>query len=359
MASQRSPEPPSKVATAELRARLAQVVPELAALAARGLPGAVSPTSGASYAVTGVGGSAGPARLLVATLRSLGLRARFVPLSAFVHGGVVARAAGAAGQTGEAGETLCVFSQGLSPNARLALASASSFASASLFTSEPASSPLLEGFVARGGRVLTLAPAEESGTLLRVVGPPVAMLAAVLFAHEVAGAPLPAAALAALPSELEAAAAGARAAIAALPRFALAAGTRVAFVTSGEAGERGLDCGLGLKWVEGLGVDEPPTWDVLEIAHGPFHAFYTETRLLVTLGDSALYDRLEAMLVPERHALLRLPTRADAPLARLALEPAVNELLIAAFERAPRDLAEWPSKGLDAPLYAIGAALRR
>lgn len=358
MDSQRSPEPPSKVATAELRARLAQVVPELAALAARGLPGAVSPTSGASYAVTGVGGSAGPARLLVATLRALGLRARFVPLSAFVQGDA-AGAAGAAGQSGEAGEALCVFSQGLSPNARVALASASSFASASLFTSAPASSPLLEGFVARGGRVLTLAPAEESGTLLRVVGPPVAMLAAVLFAHEVAGAPLPAAALAALPSELEAAAAGARAAIAALPRFALAAGTRVAFVTSGEAGERGLDCGLGLKWVEGLGVDEPPTWDVLEIAHGPFHAFYTETRLLVTLGDSALYDRLEAMLVPERHALLRLPTRADAPLARLALEPAVNELLIAAFERAPRNLAEWPSKGLDAPLYAIGAALRR
>lgn len=354
MDSQRSPESGARAATLELRERLARVVPELAALAARGLPVAIAPVSGERYAVTGVGASAGPARLLVATLRSLGLRARFVPLSAFVEGGV---AAGAAGQSEEAAETLCVFSQGLSPNARVALACAGRFARAFLFTSTLASSPLLTRFVAGGGQVLTLGPAEETGTLLRVVGPPVAMLAGVLFAHEVAGVPLPAGALADLPRELEGAAAAARAAIEALPAFARdAALTRVAFVTSGESGERGLACGLGLKWVEGLGVDEPPTWDVLEIAHGPFHAFYMEPRLLVALGEGgALFDRLEAMLAPERHALLRLPTRAG-PLARIALEPAVNELFLAAFERAPRDLGEWPSKGLDAPLYGIDEA---
>jgi creatinine amidohydrolase len=347
MDSQRSPESGAQAALAELRERLARVVPELAALAARGLPAAVTPASGERYAVTGVGGSEGPARLLVATLRSLGLGARFVPLSAFALGEVAARP----------GERLCVFSQGLSPNARVALSCAPRFAGGVLFTSALASSPLLAGFVAGGGRVLTLGPAEETGTLLRVVGPPVAMLAAVLFAHEVAGAPVPARALAELPSDLEAAAAAARAAIAALPAFAREAAVgRVAFVTAGEEGERGLACGLAIKWLEGLGVDEPPTWDVLEIAHGPFHAFYTEPRLLVALGEGgALFDRLEAMLAPGRHALLRLPARG--PLARLVVEAAVNELFLAAFERAPRDLRDWPSKGKDAPLYALDEAL--
>ena len=348
MDSQRSPEPGASASLAALRERLARVAPELAALAARGLPAASSPPGCGRYAVTGVGGSEGPARLLVATLRSLGLGARFVPLSAFAVGDVAALPA----------ECLCVFSQGLSPNARVALSFAARFAGGVLFTSAPAS-PLLAAFVASGGRVLTLGPAEETGSLLRVVGPPVAMLAAVLFAHEVAGAPVPTRALAELPLDLEASAAAARAALAALPAFAReAAVARVAFVTAGESGERGLACGLAIKWLEGLGGDEPPTWDVLEIAHGPFHAFYTETRLLVALGDGgALFDRLEAMLAPERHALLRLPARG--PLARLVLEAAVNELFLAAFERAPRDLREWPSKGLDAPLYALDAPLER
>lgn len=348
MASQRSPEPGAQASLVELRARLSRVAPELAALASRGLPIEVEPESGACYAVTGVGGSVGPARLLVATLRSLGLAARFVPLSAFVEDVAAPRA----------GESLCVFSQGLSPNARAALACAEGFSRAFVFTSAEASSPLLARFVARGGQVLTLAPMEETGTLLRVVGPPVAMLAASLFAHRVAGSPVPSAALSALPNELAASAAAARSAIAALPAFALDA--PVAFVTSGASGEAALAEGLGIKWLEGLGVAEPPTWDVLEIAHGPFHAFYTEPRLLVALGDGGrLLERLEGMLAPERHALLRLPARRGAPLARLTLEPAVNELFLATFERTPRALHAWPSKGLDAPLYGLDAPLAR
>ena len=64
--------------------------------------------------VTGVGSSAGHARFLAHRLRQGGLAAEWLPLSAFASGL----------PAGAARDGLVVFSQGLSPNARLALAQA-------------------------------------------------------------------------------------------------------------------------------------------------------------------------------------------------------------------------------------------
>src|SRR5262245_40577329 len=67
-----------------------------------------------SFAITGVGASEGPARYLSALLRHVHRRhAPFVPLSCFATGDRVS-----------VNETLLVFSQGLSANARMALATA-------------------------------------------------------------------------------------------------------------------------------------------------------------------------------------------------------------------------------------------
>jgi hypothetical protein len=299
-----------------------------------------------SFAVTGVGGSDAPARLLVSALEAQGIPARFLPLSCFVEGRVHARPH----------EGLCIFSQGLSPNACIAVTKSTEFFEAFLFTSTmPSDSRDVAAFVAQGGRVILLPPHESEPSLLRVVGPPIAILAGALFAHEAARGEPRASILTGLAASLERARDQARAALESLeardPGFLKA---DLAFVTSGHA--HSLATGLAIKWLEGLRVAEPPAWDVIAVAHGPFHAFYKDKRLLLALGEpSKLFDRLESMLHPERHALVRISTELPLPFARLEVEVAVNEIFFAAFREAPVDLFEWPSKGLDGALYGMCA----
>src|SRR5581483_8825320 len=74
---------------------------------------------------TGAGSSAAHARFLASVLVELGVPARFAPLTCFLG----------EAPPGAAEETLVVFSQGLAPNARLALAHAGAFRTAWLVTS--------------------------------------------------------------------------------------------------------------------------------------------------------------------------------------------------------------------------------
>ena len=96
----------------------------------------------------------------------------------------------------------------------------------------------------------------------------------------------------------------------------------------------------------------------MRIAHGPFQEFYGGEILLVALersGDErALWDRLETMLVPGRHTLVRLRSPLPRALAPIDHTAQVMELVCRALRHAPRDLATWPGSGLDAPLYALG-----
>ncbi len=330
---------------ADLRERIDRVRHELGDFARRKAEAKLleEPPRATSFAVTGVGGSDAPARLLVSALEAQGIPARFLPLSCFVEGRVHARPH----------EGLCIFSQGLSPNACIAVTKSTEFFEAFLFTSTmPSDSRDVAAFVSRGGRVVLLPPRESEPSLLRVVGPPIAILAGALFAHEAAKGEPRASILTGLAASLERARANAQKAVESLdPAFLKA---DLAFVTTGHA--HSLAQGLAIKWLEGLRVAEPPAWDVIAVAHGPFHAFYNEKRLLLALGEpSKLFDRLESMLAPERHALVRIPTELPLPFARLEVEVAVNELFFAAFREAPVDLFEWPSKGLDGALYGMCA----
>lgn len=304
---------------------------------------------GASVVVTGVGASEGPARYLALLLHRAGRRAVFAPLSAFVLG-----------DTAALGEVLIVFSQGLSPNARLALRRAPEHAAAILFTSTVAARApaeeraCLASFEGRGGRTVVLPPDDESGTLVRLVGPAVALLAAARFAAG-EGLAVDPGAFAAVPDL--AATAGARAE-AALRRFPpLVLHRRLAFVGAGPY----LDGAQGLrgKWLEGLGAAEPPLWDVLQVAHGPFHELFEDEATLVTLehesappAERGLFDRLEAMLVPARHAVLRLRAGLPPPLAALDHELLGTALLLRALRERSRDLGA--ALGSDAPLYGLG-----
>jgi creatinine amidohydrolase len=320
------------------------------------MPEAAAAAGGERFVVTGIGASEGPARYTAALLRTaLGARPRsvaFAPLSTFADAplGQPARDA-----------TLVIFSQGVSPNARLALRHARHASRAILFTSvsgdgasSSASHP--ERAVARfrddGGDVIVLPPAREVGTLVRVLGPACAMLAGAMLAGAARAEDADA-----LVAAVESAAARAAQAMRALGDAPL--GGRIAFVTVGGHGE--LCHAARNAWLEALCAPEPPTWDVLQIAHGPFQEFFESEIVLVALdlhgegeGERVLWARLERMLAPDRHRLVRLCSslpRALAAIDHLALS---LELVCAALRARPRDLGCWPGSGRDGPLYDYG-----
>jgi creatinine amidohydrolase len=304
--------------------------------------------------VTGSGASEGPARYLAALLRNaLALRAGFLPTSTFV-----------APVAQSADDILIVFSQGISPNARLALRQASKFGSVVLFTGiypegRSPTARLVSELRQGGAQVHVLPPEDESGLLIRTLGPATATLAGVLFAKCVAeslGRPWADDRLAMLPDHL--ATARTRSAEATAGLEADWPLRPWALVTAGDCAD--LCEGLRWKWMTGLYSPAPPLWDVLQIAHGPLQQFYTEPMTLVALernnsGDDArLFDRLEKVLVPGRHRLVRLRSEFAGPTAVLDHDAQCNWLLLRTLEAQPVDLSSWPGRGLDSPLYELG-----
>lgn len=298
------------------------------------------------FLVTGIGVSEGPARCLAALLRRGGRCAAFLPLSAF-----------AGGIPEGPFDTLVLFSQGLSPNARLALSRRGAFRDTLLVTGEgappPAAAPLLAALEREGAYVHRHPPALEDGVLLRVIGPALSTLAALRLA-----AALCPESTAALPlSE-------AAAVLAEPPPEAPISGADLegplAFVSCGDYGE--LCHGLRWKLLEGLWIREPQQLDVLQVAHGPFQQFFDGPITLIGLerpgaGEEPLWARLAQVLEPARHRLVPLRARLGGPLALLDHDAQCNALLLRALAERPRDLGRWPGQGRDGPLYNFcGAA---
>lgn len=169
----------------EVHARLESLPAELRRAAAVAIPER-APTS---TIVTGIGGSEGPARLFAMQLSAHSC-VRFVPLSSFV--GACPKA-----------ERLVVFSQGLSPNARLALGRHHDFAEtfvvgamepdAATFETESEVESERRGLARtlrdEGVVFVTHGPPSESGMLVRLVGPTVASSVALRLAAAFGGAP--------------------------------------------------------------------------------------------------------------------------------------------------------------------------
>lgn len=288
---------------------------------------------GAEVIVTGIGLSEGPARALVALLCHLrGVRARFAPLSAFSEP--------------PRGDALVLFSQGLCPNARMALRTGDHYAQRWLLTGAPpraaAHAALVEQARARGFVIVGHPPSSEPGLLLRVLGPAAATLAALRFA-------CPERDLSELPARVAAAASRATEALTG----------EVAFVTA-----HGYDAychGLAWKWHEGLYRPPPPIWDALQVVHGPLQSFYERPQTLLALchegaaTEARLFDRLESLLVPGRHKLVRLTAAGPAPLGLLEHDAMVNQLLLQAIAAADIDLSHWPAKDRDGAIYGLEA----
>ena len=288
--------------------------------------------SSRTWITTGTGASEGPARALATLLRQAGVLAEFAPISSFA-------------EEPPSADVCVVVSQRLSPNARVPLARAGSYAH-TLLVSTVDDAP-------KGVRILKHGPRDEPGLLLRVAGPAAAMATCIQIAHEVAsfhrrnGRETPVVELeVALRSARERASAGKGS----LHELA-------GFVALG--GDVALADGLRNKVLEGLGVAHPPVWDLCGLVHGPLQSFYDREATLVLLErDSAttrdLTSRLMRVLDPVRHHVIRLRSSLPGPYALLDFELQLDWLVVDALEKRPRDLVDWPGKGCDAPLYELG-----
>jgi hypothetical protein len=276
------------------------------------------PEARGTIVVTGIGGSEGPARIHAHALRARGATAAFVPVSG------IARV--------EADE-LRVFSQNLSPNARIALAAAPRFSRALLVTAASA----VDGF---SGDVVRHPPESEDGLLVRVLGPTLATRIA--FGASADGKIVRAA--------FER---GARIA-AELPREALAG--QVAFVLSGDDGERFF--GLRWKWLETLGTCDPPIYDVLSFTHGPFQRWFEQPLTFVALrspgDDPGPWSAFTQILRPGQR-VVTLDALATMPHAWFEHDAMQNALLCRALGLGVGHGPRWLGYGADRPLYELCA----
>lgn len=303
---------------------------------------------------TGLGSSAAHARFLAALIAErCGHAARYVPASALI-GPPPAHAAA---------EALVVVSQGLSPNARLVLASRGAWRHVVLMTATGDAGAggdekvaLLAELRAAGVEVRRFCAGEnEYGTLVRVVGPMAGYLCALRFVEGLAPSPRSvdvdaiADAVAVVPG---------RVARFDPPLDPAWLATDLALLTSGTYGE--LVDNLRYKVLEGMLLPAPPVWDLLHVAHGPFQQAHDRpaTFLALTRPDAPrepeLLARLSEMLDPARHRLVRLPATLPGPLAVFEHEAFLNELMLRYIDARGIDQAAWPGLGKDAPLYRLG-----
>jgi len=299
---------------------------------------ALDPGTPRRLVATGVGSSEAHARFLAHVVDAAGvLPARFVPLGALV---VPPRDAGR--------DLLVCFSQGLSPNARLVLASAGAWHRAVAATASTRAERLAP-VRAAGAQVVPFEGAEEYGTLVRVLGPLAAYGAALRLAAALGAAPP------LEPARIAAALARAEAAGAALP--ADLADDPLAFVAAGEHVE--LARNLQLKLLEGALVALPPVWELLHLAHGPLQQAFPGRQAFVALtradapDEDALLARFASLLDPARHRLVTLPATLPGPLAVLEHEVATTALLLRIVAHRRVDQGRWPARERDAALYAL------
>jgi creatinine amidohydrolase len=299
-----------------------------------------------SVVTTGIGSSSAHARYLAWLLRTRGnLPAWDVSSGSFL-----------AAPGDEAREqALVVFSQGLSPNARLPLTWADRFGATILVTAARGE---------RGERADALKRAEDSGVivvpmplepeyevLLRFAGPLVGYAIALRLAlHSGVRVNLDPQAVASAMVE----ASGRVDALVANAEPSLFS-TAITFITTGGYGY--LASNLSAKVTEGMFLPPPAVVDALEFAHGFLQEAAGRQRTFVALTreDAALFARVRSTLEPQ-HRWFPLHARLPEPAVIFEYEAGMNALVLAAIAARHLNQKEWPGKGADQPLYGISSA---
>ncbi len=305
--------------------------------------------------ITGTGSSEAHARYLAHLLNfHTAASATYLPLSGFTS----------ENRPAFHDKTLILFSQGLSPNAQLALRHASAFAHTILFTAatpavarqagKPERAAQLEAFLSSGGELLTFPLAEEYTTLIRLVGPLAGYLRCLQFAAALPGSRIQ---LPTTPSLASLLATPAPPALLAAIRHnpeSFARGLQLIAASPTSDFAQNLAC----KFVEGLFWPAPAVSDFLQFAHGPFQQCTARPHPVIILrGDSPmeneLVPRATRMLVDAGQTPFELSVSAPPLLAIFAFEMALNRLVLALLRELAIDQINWPGRGRDDLLYGF------
>ena len=308
-----------------------------------------------SFLITGTGSSEAHARFLVHLLNRHARRpAEFIPLSAFVD---------MPAEFGR-GRTLVVISQGISPNAQVAIQRSGDFDHAVMFTSTTARgaeragkherAALVRQLEARGVEFIRSPLEEEYSTLIRFIGPLAVYVSAWQFARCLAAELLPPLEVATLTTLLRT-----RAPAGAVARFIREADAfRRGFYLIGGAPLCEFAHNLAYKFLEGLYWSAPVIWDYLQFAHGPFQEVTLQPRPVVILEgpgptETDLATRTRRMLESAHVPCIDLKSTAAGPLAIFEYEALFNDLVHQLVLHFRIDQRNWPSKGKDDPLYGF------
>jgi len=354
--------PPDPLGHALLNERLATLPAVLAAMITRG-PVALLPATRASrrFIITGTGSSEAHARYLTMLLNLHTDRAAvYLPLSGFTM----------TESACFAGATLVVFSQGVSPNAQIALRRRGDFAHCVLFTATTTvcaraagkldRAALLQSILDAGGELIEFPLAEEYTTLIRVVGPMAGYLAALQFAAKLDGSRLRLPTVDAIlplletipPHDL----------LAAMKRLPSAFSAGFNLVTAAPISDYAQN--LACKFMEGVYWPCPPISDFLQFAHGPFQEMNAHPKPVVILQggsavESEMVDRSVRMLREVGLDAFVIRVEGSPLLSIFGFEAALNALVFAVMRHLSVDQINWPGKGRDDLLYGFCPDLAR
>jgi len=339
-----------------LRRRLAQIPAVLAGmLAADSAPLLPATRASQRFIVTGTGSSEAHARYLVMLLNLYTDRAAsYLPLSGFTDEHSPAFG----------GKTLIVFSQGVSPNAQIALRRRTHFSHTILFSAtnpetalragKADRAALLQQLLAEGGELIEFPLAEEYTTLIRFVGPMAGYLACLQFVASLSSCRfctpradqiLPLLEAAPSPELVEV-----------MLRFPERFARGFNLVTAAPISDFAQN--LACKFMEGLFWPCPPISDFLQFAHGPFQQTTAHPHpVLILQGNSAI----EAELVTRSVRMLRevgleaYVVQVNAPplTSIFGFEAALNQLVFRVMAERRVDQVNWPGKGRDDLLYGF------
>lgn len=303
-----------------------------------------------SVFVTGIGASEGPARLLASCLFSASERpARFMPLSGLLVGDH------AEWTSGGKAAVLVIFSQGLSPNARMALDAGRDFSATILICgTDVVIDDSIRTASGMNLHVITHPPEGETGFLLRVTGPAIASAIAL--------------GIAALAMTDNTTVEVREQWMTCADAMEMRIHTRppdVNFLSKPPAfllyGKGGIERGHLLRWtlLECLDHYDPPVWDLLSFAHGPFQNIFDTSRTILvarSLQDppiEGLMERLHNMLRQTQHTLIDIPSDLPRPWCILEHLATLQSFVLEHLRRNPRDLHSWPGRGCDGELYLL------
>ncbi|WP_309399057.1 hypothetical protein [Cerasicoccus maritimus] len=296
---------------------------------------------------TGLGSSEAAARYLVRLLNLwTPIRAEFLPLNHFYN---------AAAQDDR---HLVVFTQGLAPNAQIALAQRKQYAGLTLVTSSTEEGQINAGkgdrakllqALANEGTTIIRHPLENEFEILpRVIGPVCAIAAALVIAAKLGEQTLPTADILSafseeLPAELS------------LSELAdeLLSGVDFYFANPTLLYSQNL----AAKLLETTFRPAPCLRDVFDYSHGPFQAetlapanrwifgtdYEAECKLIA--DTAGLFNRIS----PAQVIMSPLPE----PFAIFYYESVLNHIVVEAARRSGANLIDWPGKGQDGEGYAL------